>query len=45
MRSQAEAIRRYNATADGSIARLAAVRKPVIAAIRGYCLGGALAVL
>lgn len=43
-RSEAEAIRHYNDVSDASIARLAAARRPLIAAIRGYCLGGGLAI-
>ncbi len=39
-RADAEAARRYNAVADGARAAMAALDKPLIAMIRGYCLGG-----
>ncbi len=43
-RADAEAARRYNAVADGARAAMAALDKPLIAMIRGYCLGGGVAI-
>jgi enoyl-CoA hydratase/carnithine racemase len=43
-RADAEAARRYNAVAEGARAAMAALEKPFIAMIRGYCLGGGVAI-
>lgn len=43
-RNSAEASDRYNAIAGGARAKLAALTKPVIAKIEGFCIGGGLAV-
>lgn len=42
-RANAEAAARYNEVADGARAAMAALDKPLIAMIRGYCLGGGVA--
>ncbi|HXI38042.1 MAG TPA: enoyl-CoA hydratase [Burkholderiales bacterium] len=39
-RSSAEAVQRYEELAEGAAAKLAGCDKPLIAMIRGYCLGG-----
>lgn len=39
-RGTMEAVKEYNALADGANDRLQACSKPVIAMIRGYCIGG-----
>lgn len=39
-RSSADAVQRYEELAEGAAARLQACDKPLIAMIRGYCLGG-----
>jgi enoyl-CoA hydratase len=41
-RSSADAVQHYEELAEGAQARLQACDKPVIAMIRGYCLGGGL---
>jgi enoyl-CoA hydratase/carnithine racemase len=41
-RSSEEAVRRYEEIGEAAQAKLAAFEKPVIAMIRGYCLGGGL---
>ena len=41
-RADAEAAARYNAVAEGARVAMAALEKPLIAMIRGYCLGGGL---
>jgi len=41
-RSSADAVQRYEALAEGAGARLANCDKPLVAMIRGYCLGGGL---
>lgn len=41
-RSSQEAVQRYEEIAEGAQARIAGSDKPVIAMIRGYCLGGGL---
>jgi enoyl-CoA hydratase/carnithine racemase len=41
-RSSEDAVQRYEELAEGAQARLQACDKPVIAMIRGYCLGGGL---
>ena len=43
-RADAEAARHYNQVADGARAAMAALDKPLIAMIRGYCLGGGVAI-
>jgi enoyl-CoA hydratase/carnithine racemase len=43
-RANAEAAARYNMVADGARAAMAALEKPLIAMIRGYCLGGGVAI-
>lgn len=43
-RAAAEAIEHYDAAADRAFAALHGARKPTIAMIRGYCIGGGLAV-
>ncbi len=43
-RADAEAAQRYNRVADGARAAMAALDKPLIAMIRGYCLGGGVAI-
>jgi enoyl-CoA hydratase/carnithine racemase len=39
-RSSADAVQRYEELAEGAAAKLAGCDKPLIAMIRGYCLGG-----
>jgi enoyl-CoA hydratase/carnithine racemase len=39
-RSSADAVQRYEELAEGAAAKLQACDKPLIAMIRGYCLGG-----
>src|SRR5262249_32961365 len=41
-RSSEDAIKRYDATGEAAQAALAGCEKPVIAMIRGYCIGGGL---
>ncbi len=41
-RSSEEAVKRYDAIGEAAQARLAGCEKPVIAMIRGYCIGGGL---
>jgi enoyl-CoA hydratase len=41
-RSSADAVQRYEELAEGAAARLQGCDKPMIAMIRGYCLGGGL---
>src|SRR5437763_5236409 len=41
-RSSQEAVQRYEEIAEGAQARIVGSEKPVIAMIRGYCLGGGL---
>lgn len=41
-RSSEEAVKRYDATGEAAQAALAGCEKPVIAMIRGYCIGGGL---
>ena len=43
-RADAEAARRYNRVAERARAAMAALDKPLIAMIRGYCLGGGVAI-
>ncbi len=43
-RADAEGARRYNAVAEGARAAMAGLEKPFIAMIRGYCLGGGVAI-
>ena len=43
-RADAEAAARYNAVAEGARVAMAALEKPLIAMIRGYCLGGGVAI-
>lgn len=43
-RAEAEAIARYDEAADRAFSALRGARKPTIAMIRGYCIGGGLAV-
>ncbi len=43
-RADAEAAASYNRVADGARAAMAALDKPLIAMIRGYCLGGGVAI-
>jgi len=43
-RNSVESARRYSKASDLARARLAGTRKPTIAMIRGYCIGGGLAV-
>ena len=43
-RADAEAAPRYNRVADGARAAMAGLDKPLIAMIRGYCLGGGVAI-
>ncbi|MBI1385834.1 MAG: enoyl-CoA hydratase [Rhizobiales bacterium] len=44
-RSEMAAIQHYNHIADGSLAALASIDKPMIASVRGYCLGGGMAIM
>jgi enoyl-CoA hydratase/carnithine racemase len=39
-RSSADAVQRYEELAEGAAAKLASCDKPLVAMIRGYCLGG-----
>ena len=39
-RSSADAVQRYEELAEGAAAKLAGCDKPLVAMIRGYCLGG-----
>jgi enoyl-CoA hydratase/carnithine racemase len=43
-RSSAETIAQYDRIAEGAMSRLQEMRKPVIAMIHGFCIGGGLAV-
>jgi enoyl-CoA hydratase/carnithine racemase len=43
-RADAEAAARYNAVAEGARVAMAALEKPLIAMIQGYCLGGGVAI-
>jgi enoyl-CoA hydratase/carnithine racemase len=43
-RADAEAAARYNAVAEDARVAMAALEKPLIAMIRGYCLGGGVAI-
>ena len=43
-RSSAEAVQHYDQLADAAVSRLQDFDKPLIAMIRGYCLGGGLAI-
>jgi enoyl-CoA hydratase/carnithine racemase len=43
-RADAEAARRYNQVSERARAAMAALDKPLIAMIRGYCLGGGVAI-
>ncbi len=43
-RANAEAAARYNAVAEGARVAMAALEKPLIAMIQGYCLGGGVAI-
>lgn len=42
-RSTPQGVALYNATVDAAVAALAAVRKPTVAKINGYCFGGGVA--